>query len=149
MNVLLDNCIINGFFENHENFEKLLVLKDKVTFYICPSTIDEFSHIKDTNMEKRIISLCCLFRLEPKYIYDSICVPDYSRFDLCAMGNGEVYDKILSTKEKTYKHIRDAIIADTAVANDLYLLTEDNQLYKSMKRNGFKVLNIKELLATL
>ena len=144
MKLLLDNCIINKLFEDEKVLKLLRELKSfKVAdYYICHSVIEEIAQTPDKNKEKRIEMLHMIFELEPKVLNDDVAVFDFSRFDYSRFGTGEVFQNILS---KNKGNVRDAIHAETAVANGLILVTEDIGLYNAMKLYNYDVFNLGDL----
>ena len=140
--LLLDNCVVNQLEEDTSLLSLLCEIKEfgHCDFAICYSTIEEFSAIPDK--EKRTQVLMHIFSLEPKVVYDSVAVCGMSRVGTAVVSEGEVYEKILNEKGD---NIRDAIVAETAVSNNYFLVTNDKKLYNSMKRNNYSVLNTDDL----
>ena len=164
--ILLDSVGVNIVNENFEFFEKN---KSKCQFYISPTVLEEFTNMNSIDYDKLksktieeqneyilkrikkheefIVLLIQLSKLMPQFLLDSVFVLGHSRLSCACLGNGEVYKTIL---KETKGNVNDAIIADTAVNNDCYLLTRDDVLYKKMSQHNYKVLNIedcKKLLA--
>ena len=164
--ILLDSVGVNIVNENFEFFENK---KDKCEFYISPTVLEEFANmnsidydkLKEKTIEEQndyilkrinkherfIILLIQLSKLAPKFLLDSVFIIGHSRLGCTCLGDGTVYKTIL---KETKRNVNDAIIADTAVNNDCYLLTRDNVLYKKMSQHNYKVLNLedcKKLLA--
>lgn len=144
MRLLLDNCVINKFYEDNTTFSLLKELKEfaDADFFICYSVIEEISNVPDDKKEKRIVMLDRLFSLEPKVLSDNPAVFDKTRFDFSSFSDDEVYQKVL---ELNKGGVRDAIHAQTAVTNGLILVTEDKGLYNAMKSLGYDAYNLTEL----
>ncbi|MBO5481178.1 MAG: hypothetical protein J6A63_08330 [Clostridia bacterium] len=164
--ILLDSVGVNIVSENFDFFQEK---KDKCEFYISPTVLEEFTNMNSIDYdklkektieeqndyilkrikkhEKFIVLLIQLSKLTPKFLLDSVLIANHSRVGCACLGDGIVYKTIL---KETKGNVNDAIIADTAVNNDCYLLTGDDTLYKKMTANNYKVLNIedcKKLLA--
>lgn len=137
--LMIDNNAIDIIRENKSLFN---IIRKKYNFYVSPSVLEELSNIKDDKKEDRIRNIISLIELNPKFIYDSVFILDYSRFDCACLGNGEVYKKILN---ESGNNIRDAIIADTSVNNNCILFTCDKKFYNKMKRNNYKCVNLDDL----
>ena len=144
MKLLLDNCVINKLYEDNSTFLLLKELKEfaDAEFFICYSIVEEVASTPDDKKEKRIVMLDKLFFLEPKIMNDNPAVFGRTRFDASVLSDGEVYRQIL---ELNKDGIRDAIHAQTAVSNELTLVTEDKRLYNAMKSLGYCVYNLIEL----
>lgn len=140
---MLDNCVINKFYDDNTTFSLLKELKEfaDADFFICYSVIEEISNVPDDKKEKRIVMLDRLFSLEPKVLSDNPAVFDKTRFDFSSFSDDEVYQKVL---ELNKGGVRDAIHAQTAVTNGLILVTEDKGLYNAMKSLGFGAFSSKE-----
>ena len=160
--ILLDNNTIDLVCENFEFFKSI---KDKYSFFICASTLEEFANMNvpdfkklksdimttreiavelcENRHNKFVKNLILLVSLEPTFLLDSVCIPDYSRFDCCRLGDGKVYNII---RKYSGVGIRDAILADTAVAsNCTLLLAGDTRLYNAMIDSHLPVMNFNEL----
>ena len=164
--ILLDSVGVNIVSENFDFFQEK---KDKCEFYICTTALDEFANMNKIDYDKLqsktleeqnkyilrqikkheqfLVLLRQLAQLNPRFLYDSVFVLGHSPLGGACFGDGAVYNTIL---KETKGNINDAVIADTAVKNDCFLLTRDSILYKKMDNNNYKVLNIedcKKLLA--
>lgn len=137
MRILFDNNIFDEIIENYDFFTNA---KKNTEFFVSPSALEELANMKDVKREKRITNLISLVQLEPKFLLDAVVICDYSRCGCCKISDAKVYKEILGKSGS----IRDAILAETAVNNDCYLLTNDKNLYKKMKKFGYKVLNIED-----
>ena len=144
MELLLDNCVVNKLAEDGSIFNLFIRLKEfgYADFNVCFSTIEELVQTPDKCKEKRIRALDLLLLLEPRFFSDSVSIFDKTRFDASTFSDGEVYKEILKVSKN---NVKDAICAQTAVSNGLALVTEDKQLYNTMKRYGHQVYMIDEL----
>lgn len=136
------------FFDNNaidfvqENQKMFFELKNHFDYYISPTALEELANIKDDYKERRIKNLICLIEMSPHFLYDSVFIFDYSRWNCACLGNGDVYKQILNPSKN---NIRDAIIADTAVVNNCILLTNDKQLYNKMHNLGYACFNLADI----
>lgn len=137
--LFLDNNSIDVIYENNKLFEKL---KKIFIYCISPSVLEELANIPDNKKEKRIKNLITLIELQPKFIYDSVFILDYSRLDCACLGDGKVYNEILNN---SHNNVRDAIVADTAINNKCILFTEDVRFYNKMKKRGYDCVNLIDL----
>ncbi len=137
MKILLDN---NAFDQIVENFDLFQKAKTNNIFFVSPSALEELANMSDIKKEKRITNLISLAQLEPKFLLDAVGVIGYSRCGCCMVSKGEIFNNILGDSNS----VRDAILAETAVKNKCYLLTEDIRLYKKMRKFKYNVLNIED-----
>lgn len=86
-----------------------------------------------------------LMQLEPRIISDGIFVLGYSKLGTARFSSGEVFYKL---EKRTYKNLKDTIIAETAVNSNCELLTKDSGLLGRMEKAGYitKTISIEELL---
>ena len=137
--LFLDNNSIDVI---NENFKLFKQLNKHYKYCISPSVLEELANIPDNKKETRIKNLITLLEMQPKFIYDSVFVLDYSRLDCACLGDGKVYKEILNSSNT---NIRDAIIADTAVNNKCILFTEDSRLYNKMRKLNYRCVNLNDL----
>ena len=144
MKLLLDTNIINGLVEKPELpglFNSLKEFADAEIF-VCYSIVEEISAIPDLYIEKRKNILSSLFKLEPKIIYDGVAILGETTCGTAVVSEGEVFQRIVNDSRN---NLKDAIIAETAVNNNLTLVTNDIDLYNKMKANNYDVVNTEEL----
>jgi predicted nucleic acid-binding protein len=136
-NKILDGKIDTNFF------------KMKGKFYVTHIQYDE---IINTVNEKRRQELIDIFYLiEQEKIPTETFVLDYSRLDEGKLSNGTLYQIILNElNEKNpgreASNIRDALIAETCIKNNIILVTNDNTLYKIVKKQSIEVMKLNEFL---
>lgn len=130
-------------------FDKLLYFKSKkmlkenakfdIEYYITSVQIAELC--KTPNEEKRIKLILNLSIMRPKIIPTTSFILGYARLGYSMLGDGEIYKKLLNNNSS---NVKDAIIAETANKEDCCLVTEDRKLFKSMKKNNYKVIDFDE-----
>jgi predicted nucleic acid-binding protein len=69
-----------------------------------------------------------------------------SRFDMAKLGDGKLYNLILSelgNKKplEAENNIKDALIGETAINNEIILVTDDKALIDSVERHGGRVMS--------
>jgi|Deesub1362B_J571_1020462.scaffolds.fasta_scaffold00997_6 restriction endonuclease S subunit len=145
MQELLTKGIINGFMFDTNIFDAILdgkisvdQLPTKYNYYITHIQKDEIENIKKTEKLERRSNLLEIFKkLEQNVILTETTVFDISRWDNSKFGEGDLYDRILlklqELDEKTGKktkenQIRDALIAETSIKNNLILVSNDKNL---------------------
>lgn len=136
---LLDNNVIDILGDTFNDL--LLSYSYTIELFICSTVLEELASIPDTKRNIRIKNLILLARLETKFLNDSIVIWDSSRWDCSIWNDGIVYNEILND---SCNNTHDAIIAETAVKNGCYLITDDIRLYKKMKQHNYRVLNSNE-----
>lgn len=161
--ILLDNNAVDMVRENYDLFEKG---KRKFSYYISSTILEEFANMQVPNFErlksldekirleaiesckkrqeKFITNLLCVARLSPILLSDSVFAFGHSRLGFACLGTSEVFNII---KEERKVEESDAIIADTAVNNGCYLLTNDKHLSIAMKEYKYRVLNLSDFEA--
>ena len=76
----------------------------------------------------------------------SVFILGCARLGYARLGEGEVFNKILNSNRS---NIEDAAIADTAVYEGCTLITNDDDLYERMKKNGYDVMKFDDFIKTL
>lgn len=138
--IILDNNIVN-YLRNDDDFDVLFSKLETTDYYVSASVIDEFNNISDEERDKRYLCFFRLLKLSPIPVEESVMVWGISRFGTSRSSPGIVYTKIKEAMDQR-KHKKnnpnDAILADTAVSNELVLLTNDRVLFDTMTYCGYK-----------
>lgn len=110
-------------------------------YHITPIQVEELSNIPDSKKDKRAIILLFLSDIAPRLIPTESAVYDVSRFNFAKMGDGILYEKLLN---KSRNNIKDALIGETAIKNDIILITEDDDFKSKIKKLGGTALKVNE-----
>lgn len=141
MKYLLDTSAINRILDGEYEIGEL---PENSEFFITHVQIDEINNTADTNRRARLSLMQSQIR--PELIPTETLVLDYSRLDNAKLGDGEKYKRILASLEKLSNrkpnNIRDALIAETALANDYCLITADSDLATVAEQHGCEVRKI-------
>lgn len=138
MRIMFDSNIFNHL----EEIRKYIVpVADKYDFYVSSVQIEELCAAKDKETLIRLV--LGLAEIRAKIVPTACAILGEMRLDYCRLGEAEVYKTIL---KKTKSNTKDAIIADTAVFEDCTLITEDEDLFRKMRKNGFAVMKLKEFI---
>lgn len=122
LRVLLDTNVFDRIAETDESLDRVqrLVRRGAITVFVTHVQEDELARITDSTKSARIASI-------PRdLIPTSEFAVGTSRLDMACLGEGEALEKI--RKGNWAKHTRDALIAATAHADGLVLVTEDGRL---------------------
>nr|WP_321409315.1 type II toxin-antitoxin system VapC family toxin [uncultured Carboxylicivirga sp.] len=103
---------------------------------------DELEKCKDESWKQELISK--LNVIDPDLMPTESLVLGYSRVGLAKLGDSGLFEKLRVGK---LKNTNDALIAETAMKNDLLLVTNDKRLKKRVKRLGGKCINLDDLLS--
>lgn len=116
-------------------------------YYITTIQIDELCEIPDCKMDIRKNNFLMLADLRAHLVPLSVFILNgRARLGYTRLGEGEVYKKILN---KNKSNIEDAVIADTAVYERCTLITNDDDLYKRMEKNGYDAMKFDDFIKTL
>lgn len=110
-------------------------------FAITHVQMDEINETKDT--ERRARLLLMLASLNCKLLLTQTFVFDVSRYDFARWSDGELFASLKaeldSLNGNKKNNARDALIAETAIANGCTLLTADAHLKVATEKYGGKV----------
>lgn len=98
---------------------------------------DEIARIPDPDRRLR------RKRLATSVVPTSVFVLDVSRLEMARLGDGRVYDQV---QTDGLHHAADGIIADTAAAEGLPVVTADRRLRARCRALGIEVFPVEELL---
>lgn len=129
--------------------EFIELIRDSATqyeYYITTIQIDELCDIPDHKIDIRKRNFLMLADLRARLVPLSVFILGYARLGYARLGEGEVFNKILNSNRS---NIEDAAIADTAVYEGCTLITNDDDLYERMKKNGYDVMKFDDFIKTL
>lgn len=129
--------------------EFIELIRDSATqyeYYITTIQIDELCDIPDHKIDIRKRNFLMLADLRARLVPLSVFILGYARLGYARLGEGEVFNKILNSNRS---NIEDAVIADTAVYEGCTLITNDDDLYERMKKNGYDVMKFDDFIKTL
>ena len=136
----------NVFDEILEGNLDLKLIKDSIKvdyeYFITHIQIEELSNIPDSKKEKRRILAIFLNDIRPRLIPTESTVLGHSRFGLAKLGNADFYKLILNQNKD---NVKDALIGETAIKQEITLITEDEELKSKVENLGGTVLKVKEL----
>jgi predicted nucleic acid-binding protein len=128
-------------------FDKILkipnLLTDKHEYFITHIQNDELD-AAPPEIKKKWLNV---FQIIPhQLIPTETAIIDVSRIGMAKIGHGELYNLILSELGKkkpcaSKNNRKDALIGETAIKNEIILVTEDRALRDSVKRHGGRVMS--------
>jgi rRNA-processing protein FCF1 len=136
---VVDTCVFNWL---TDSLVEKNALPSDGGFAITHIQMDEINKTKDE--ERRARLLLTQASLHCKLLPTQTVVFDVSRIDHAKMGDGKLFTSlrselnILNGKKKN--NVRDALIAEVAIANGFTLLTADEDLKSATEKYGGKVI---------
>jgi rRNA-processing protein FCF1 len=120
-------------------------IKNKfIEIYITHIQSDEIQNCSDIERRKKL-SLFIL-KIKPIILATESFILGKSRLGFSRLGAGEIYNKI---NTKSNNHSDDALIGETAIENDLILVSNDKRLVSNVLKNNGKVIFVKEFIEIL
>ena len=124
-----------------------LQVSDDIVLYATHVQLDEIRATK--NIQRRIDLEKLFTEILNEQLPTQSFVLDISRLDEARLGNGEIYNQILNLLNQRNKrkanNVQDALIGETALANDLILVTEDSDLRNVIAGLGGSVCTLREM----
>ena len=142
--VIFDSNIYDLIADGSLNINLLSEKKEDFEFYITHIQIDEINKCPDEDKRARLF----LFKskLSPIVIPTESIILGTSRLGEARFGDGKILEKI---RKENLNHTQDALIGETAIKNNLLLVTEDNQLKKKAISLNGKAINLEEFKESL
>ncbi|WP_345993621.1 hypothetical protein [Sulfurimonas sp. HSL-1716] len=139
MEYMLDTNIFNIILD-----EEKINISDFKNNITCYATHIQYDEINKTKSEKRRNELNQIFSLvRDAMLPTETFVLDKSRYDAARLSDGVLYQEIKNymntLNKKKKKNEEDALIAETAIKNNLVLVTSDPELRQAMKKFNGKV----------
>ena len=140
---MFDTMIFNDIYDNKVDYHLFSDIK-------CFVTHIQHDEICATNDSIRKRELLEIFSLIDKYVMPTetmiLCT---SRLDQAKLGNGDLYENLLfqlnKNKKKPNNH-KDALISETAIVNQLTLVTHDEALYTVVTKFCGACCNLQQLM---
>ncbi|MCR5863442.1 hypothetical protein LRS05_15545 [Flavobacterium sp. J372] len=137
MDVIFDSNVFDNLISGELEID---IIKNKDhKIIVTHIQIDELNECKDT--EKRAQLFNRVVELKPEKISTETFVIGVSRIGSAKIGGSKIYDSIMRGNPK---HINDALIGETAVKNNLMLITNDIKLKKKILELGGKCMSVQE-----
>lgn len=132
-NYIFDSNVFDDIVKGKLKYDDLINYKNKkeVKFYITHIQNDEIQCCRDEEKRKKL-SLFML-KIQPLVIPTETLVLGTSRLGEAKLGNGDIYKEI---KGENIKHSEDALIGETAIKNNLILITNDKRLKSKVEILG-------------
>lgn len=134
------NRILDGSFDLQGSDDKVL--------YATHVQLDEIRATK--NIQRRLGLEKLFMEILDEQLPTQSFVLDISRLDEARLGNGEIYNQILSLLNQRNKrkpnNVQDALIGETALTNGLILVTEDSDLRNVIAGLGGLACTLQEML---
>ncbi|NKQ38800.1 MAG: hypothetical protein HF967_04895 [Methanosarcinales archaeon] len=130
--------IVTGNLKIDENIKK------KAEFYITHIQVDEINKCSDE--EKRAKLFLFMGKASPVIIPTASFILGKSRLGEARLGDGIIFEEL---KKGNIKHTEDALIGETAIKDNLILVTQDVTLKNKVNSQGGKAIDLlefKELL---
>lgn len=128
-----------------------------IQIFITAKQAEEICRIPDTKIdgtdgiESRVRLMITLLQLRVQML-PTAAVLGHARFGTCILGNPEMDSTLndindhMKPKSKGKDNIADSMIAETAIREGCTLVTEDVDLYNTMKELNYSVMNWNEFI---
>lgn len=130
---MLDSNVFDDIVSGKLKFELILKYQEKtdMNIYLTHIQNDEIQSCKDEEKRKKLTLF--VLKVRPIIIPTETLVVGTSRLGEAKLGNGDVFTKI---KGENIKHTGDALIGETAIKNNLILVTNDKILKSKVENEG-------------
>jgi len=145
---MFDTNIFNRILDRQIDIS-ILTNSGKNSYYATHIQIDEITNTKD--VQRRSALLRVFNQISGTKIPTESFALNVSRLGMGKLSNGNFHDVLLSElneakpKEKE-NNIKDALIGETCIKNNITLVSTDGPLYNTVKKNGGAVLNLEGYL---
>jgi rRNA-processing protein FCF1 len=137
--VIFDTNIYDLIADGTLNINLLSVKKEGFEFYITHIQIDEINKCPDEDRRARLSLF--VTKLSPIVIPTESFVLDKSRLGEARLGDGKILEEI---RKENIEHTEDALIGETAIKNDLLLVTHDSRFKNKVNSLGGRAIDFEE-----
>ncbi len=142
--VIFDSNIYDLIADGSLNINLLSEKKEDFEFYITHVQIDEINECP--NEDKRARLLLFMTKLSPIVIPTESYILGKSRLGEARLGDTKTLEEI---RKENSEHNEDALIGETAIKNNLILVTEDSQLKNKVNSLKGKAISVEEFKESL
>jgi predicted nucleic acid-binding protein len=119
-------------------------LPKKVDYFVTHIQLDEIEAINKPEKMERKKQLLKLFKeIKKEEVATESFVFDVSRLDKAKLSDGTLLEEL---RKGNLKNTEDALIGETAIKNNLILVTNENKFLKKVKALGGQAINFKQFL---
>lgn len=143
---IFDTCVFNRIIDGKINCK---LIEDNVNsgfikVYITHIQNDEIQNCKNDERRKKLSLIA--FKLKPTVLATESFILGKSRLGYSRLGDGDIYNKINTDSNS---HANDALIGETAIKNNLTLVSDDKRLVSKVLINNGKAIFVKEFIRIL
>ena len=142
--VIFDTNIYNKIVDDAINLQELKKSLDSFEYYVTHIQIDELNRCSDEDKRARLNLFNATIRAT--VIETESFIFGTSRLGFARLSDGKLVDKL---RDGNHKHTNDALIGETAIKNDILLVTNDNTLTKRVHSNGGRAVSLEEFKGML
>lgn len=139
INFMFDTTVFNDILSKKINMEKF---PEKFHYFVTHIQWDELNRTSDLEVKENLLKIFELIEIQE--IPTESTSFDISKFNKAKFGNGKTFEELRRGK---LKHTQDALIAETAMKNNLILVTNDKELLRKVKKLKGKVVALEDFLA--
>lgn len=140
---IFDSNVFDDLVSGKLDIDRIVKYKSKnnVEFFITHIQVDEINECIDKDKRAKLFLL--MGTLRPIIIPTSSSVAGKSRVGYARLGDGEILEEL---RQGNIKHTEDALIGETAIKDNLILITNDQTLYKRISDAGGKAFLVDDFL---
>lgn len=142
--VILDSNIYDLIASGNLSIDLLSEKKEDFEFYITHIQIDEINKCPDEDKRSKLFLF--MSKLSPIVIPTESFILGKSRLGEARLGDAEILEEI---RKENLNHTEDAIIGETAIKNNLVLITEDIKLKNKINSLNGNSMDLKEFKESL
>jgi rRNA-processing protein FCF1 len=142
--VIFDSNVYDLVANGTLNINWLSEKKEDFELYITHIQTDEINKCPDEDKRARLSLI--VTKLSPIVIPTESFVLNKSRLGEARLGDAKILEEI---RKENLKHTEDALIGETAIKNNLVLVTEDNQLKNKVNSLDGKAINLEDFRESL
>lgn len=140
-NYIFDTNIFDKILDNQTNLDEL---PKNSKYFVTHIQKDEITKISKPEKQERKNHLLEVFNLiEKEEVLTESFVWGASLWGKCKWGAGKIFDKL---KMGNDKHIEDALIGETAIKNNLVLVTNDKDFLNKVVELGGQAISFEEFM---
>lgn len=139
--ILFDTNIYNEIVDGAINLQELKKSLDSFEYYITHIQIDELNKCSDEDKRARLTLTLFNATFRATVIETESSIVGTSRLGFARLGDDKLIEKL---RIGNHNHTEDALIGETAIKNDILLVTNDETLRKRVHSNGGRAVSLGE-----
>ena len=137
--IIFDTNIFRKILDGLIDIKNIISNKNKFEYVVTHIQKDEIEQCKDIIIKEKLLSI--FKEVDSKQIPTESIILGVSRLGMSKFSDGVLFEKL---RKSNLKHTEDALIGETAIKNNLVLVSEDRKFRNRVNKESGNAINLNE-----